>query len=467
MMWIINCFLCTALCLYIILQWSYSRLDKCLTVALFGYFCCPVFKMGSFEVNGSYLITLALFCISAQVFQRKLKLREVKFLSFQVAFIGIMIMAGCLNGVLSRAIIVPLIGYFNIAIGTFGCIYLFLRVKEPVRVLKRSIVKANACHIIFGIIQLTNASIAYKVTGQLYASEGRGGPLKTMEEIGAFMRVFGATYSPTILGGYVLLAFSFVLGCILTEKKQQKGTFALLLSIILLGFMAFSKTAILGILVIGFIFSIKVLLQNRKRCRRFIFRGGLVLLTGFGITAAIARYLGFWGQIQYYFGVILSNPFQAFVSRYGNGVLMQKPDSLVTSGMAGSVALFRKHPIIGVGMTAVLDEFVGDSQYMTLLHNGGILLCIMTMLFYLSVFWRQKKTKGQLQVMLLTALMLGGVAMDVLTTTNFIPFIAFCIGIEGVGRHESAYGHSDTRWRRGREGGCGLIGCSYEKRMAD
>lgn len=434
-MWIINIFICAALYLTILYTWSHRRFDKCMSWILFGYFCCPVFKCGSLEVSGSYFITLMLIIFCAEYLQSgKARLNREGYPLFQIVSIALMLMAGVINGVFGTEIIVPLIGILNLAVGTFGCMLLFRRTNNPLLVLRKAVVRANICHILFSALQLTNTSAGYKITKQLYVTVNRSKPIDNMmEEAGAFRRIFGATFSPTILGGYVLLAFSFVFALILLEKGKEKNNLILLLSIILLGFLAFSKTAIIGMPVVGFIFLMRSLICGGTQYRKLFFQFMVLLLVAFGGTVLVAVYFERLGVVQYYFGLFLK-PLQIFQNRYGSSTDMGNLN--VTSGTAGMLTAFMKHPVIGVGMVAILDEFAGDSQYLSLLHDGGIVLFVITLSFYISVYMRQRKVKGLPQMMILFAVMLVSWATNVLTVITYIPFISFCIGVRGVLKRE-------------------------------
>lgn len=430
-MWIINIFICAALYLTILYTWSRRRFDKCMSWILLGYFCCPVFKCGSLEVSGSYFITLMLIIFCAEYLQSgKARLNKDGYPLFQIVSIALMLMAGVINGVFGTEIIVPLIGLLNLAVGTFGCMLFFRRTNNPLLVLRKAVVRANVCHILLGVLQLTNTSAGYKITRQLYVTADRSIPLDGMMEMeGAFGRVFGATFNPTILGGYVLLAFSFVFAVILMEKRMGKNNLILLASTVLLGFTAFSKTAIIGIPLIGFVFLMRSLICDGMQYRRLFFQFATILLIGFGVILLLANHYGLMGRVRYYFG-LFTNPLQIFQNRYGSSINMGDPNA--TSGMAGMLAMFMKHPIIGVGMVAVLDEFAGDSQYLSLLHDGGIVLFVITLSFYISVFMRQRKAKGLSQMMILFALLFVALATNVFTVSNYIPFIAFGVGVRGM-----------------------------------
>lgn len=429
-MWIINFLICIALYSTIIYEWKCKCFDKCMALILFGYFCCPVFRLGSLEVNGSYFITLILifFCLSfSQRGKSGINVSRDGYLLYQIGAIVLMLTAGLLNGIYKVQIIISLIGILNIAIGTYGCIIFFRRINNPFLALRRAVVRANSLHMIFAVIQLINTSAGYWITKQLYVTASRSIPIDTiMYEVGSFSRVYGATYSPTILGGYVLFAFSFVLALMLMDKKGKNSL--LLLSTVLLGFMAYSKTAIIGMPVIGFIFMLRSFFNREMQNRKPFLQCIGLLLVGFAVIFLLAVYFGRLGQVQYYFG-LFRNPLQVFQNRYGSSVDMG--DLNATSGTAGTLAVFMKHPVIGVGMMAVFDEFLGDSQYLSLLHDGGIVLFVVTVGFYLSVYVRQRNAKGLPQMMLLAALMLTAFAINIFTVTMYIPFIALCIGVKG------------------------------------
>lgn len=429
-MWIINFLICSVLYLAILYLWRRRYFDQCLSLILFGYFCCPVFRYGAFEVNGSYFITFMLFVICAGYFgSGKIGRNRDAFLLFQVGSISLTLLAGVLNGVFNQAVIIPLAGLLNLALGTFGCILLFRRVDSPFLVLRKAIVRANICHMLFGALQLTNVNAGYTITKQLYATASKSAPLDTViNELGAFSRIYGATFSPTLLGGYILFAFSFIFALILMEKKMGINNLLLLASTVLLGFMAFSKTVIVGIPLIGFIFLMRSLIYGGKKYGKLFLQFISLLLAAFGVTVLVAACSGHMGVVKYYFGLLLK-PLQVFQSRYGSSINMGDPNA--TSGMAGALAIFLKHPVIGVGMVPILDEFLWDSQYLSLLHDGGSVLFVITLSFYISAYTKQKKAKGLPQMMILTALMFIALATNVLTITNYIPFIAFSVGVTG------------------------------------
>lgn len=437
-MWIINFLICIALYSTILYTWSCRRFDKCMALILFGYFCCPVFRFGSLEVNGSYFITLILIIFCSNFIQRgkvRIIISRDGYILYQFGSIALMLTAGILNGVFNAEIIISLIGILNIAIGTYGCIFFFQRINNPFLVLRRAIVRANILHMLFAVIQLTNTSAGYWITKQLYVTSSRSIPIDTiMYEVGSFSRIYGATYSPTVLGGYVLFAFSFVLALMLIERGENNSL--LLLSTVLLGFMAYSKTAIIGMPVIGLIFLMRPLFSGKMHNSKPFLQCIGLLLVGFGVLLLLAIYFGRLGQVRYYFG-LFSNPLQIFQNRYGSSVDMGDPNA--TSGTAGTLALFLKHPIIGVGMLAVLDEVLWDSQYLSLLHDGGIVLFVVTLSFYISVYVRQRKAKGLPQMMILVALMLTAFAVNVFTVTMYIPFIALCVGVRGKLKGENSF----------------------------
>ena len=146
-----------------------------------------------------------------------------KYLLLQIFTIHVMIFASILNGISASGLFIQMIGYLNLTIGVLGCAYLFGKSRKPADAIRKAIIYANVCHILFSGIQFKNAGFGYMLTSQLYASPGRNSPLETMNEIGYFVRAFGATYSPTILGGYALLSYSYMLMLIVYERGIKRS----------------------------------------------------------------------------------------------------------------------------------------------------------------------------------------------------------------------------------------------------
>lgn len=441
-MWMINVCCCICLYSYIIIHYLADKSRQCLRAVIFGYFCCPVFKMGTFAINGTYFISMILFVMCAMEYKRN-KIRVTQkvryFILFEVYTLVLMVFNGFMNGIVNRGILVSFAGQMNIAIGILGCTLLYQLAKDPMEVLIRAIMYANIFHFLMGIFQLLSAEMGYFVTYQLYAYEGRQGPLNVTRDIGAFQRIFGASYSPTILGAYILVSIAFLMAVVLTGKAVKMEKILLLLALsLVVGLMAFSKTVIIGIFIIFFIEIVWCAFHMSQCNKRYLFWCASIIAGGFLLVTAVAFSTRLWGQVQYYFGKILQNPLAALSTRYGNGVLESSSDILSNAAALSkyentsylTVALIKEHPFMGVGLLPVASEFIGDSQYITVLHHGGIVLFLLYMLFYGNVCWEHFREKRMIGFSVMIAIGLCGISANILETASVCPFLGFCLAYD-------------------------------------
>lgn len=439
-MWFINLCCCLILYGYIILCYLRKKRQHLLQAVIIGYFCCPVFKVGGVAINGTYFITfiLALICLITYA-EGKTKMAGLRLYYFLFIILNIyfMLNATLVNGVNDSRLIVSLLGQVNIFMGVMECALLYRTVEKPQEILKKAVITTNIIHVIFGCIQLLSVKWGYLITNQLFASPDRNGPLKVMWGTGNFYRMFGASYSPTILGGYILVAFTFLLACVLEKRKKRMGRDLCLLTVtLLIGLLAFSKTVILGVCII-FVLEAGWCVFHLNKCnKKALFQCMGVIIGAFLLVIVIAYPTRLWGQVQYYFGKILRSPTSALNTRYGNGVMSTSFKSLVASNKISdyvnttylTMALIKEHPLVGVGLIPIMGEFIGDSQYITILHYGGILLFLVFLFFYLEVFVTHYKSGKLSQFMVLVAIGLCGISMNSLEISVMVPFVAFCLG---------------------------------------
>lgn len=91
-----------------------------------------------------------------------------------------------------------------------------------------------------------------------------------MIEVQYFSRAFGASYSPLVLASIVLLSCGIIMGQV---NQPFSWKWILLFSMtLMLGFLAFSKTVMLGILILLVIFAVCLVVSSERRrlLRRFV-----------------------------------------------------------------------------------------------------------------------------------------------------------------------------------------------------
>ncbi len=102
-------------------------------------------------------------------------------------------------------------------------------------------------------------------------------------------------------------------------------------------------------------------------------------------------------------------------------------DKKLTGSTAGALEVFFKHPIIGVGPAPIQGEFIGDSQIVSVLHDGGIINALLYLVFYGGIFIYYCMKKKNIQCMIILCLFLGCIAIPVFVYSITIPFMSLCL----------------------------------------
>lgn len=371
------------------------------------YCCLPVAKWGSYSMNSAYFITavLGVFCIIA--FKRK----EIRTLLWQRIYLGFM----------SAGIFFMAVGWIAFGRPTFsglasfagalqymlGAFFLSVAIslcKKSEFSLRRAVYSAftaiTVLNGVFAIFQLAFYKPALSVTYRLFVSPMRTGPIMSAVSTGRFVRAFGCTYTPIFLGVISLCVCAFILGDVIVCPKRNVRRVLLFAASSVVGLMALSKTIILGI-IIQLVLFVLLLIFNSARQRKFSIKNLLkvslayVLITvaafsavyAFGVAAGNGEY------VNHYYSSLL-DPARALDSRY-SGIFADndadREESEDENEMHGitldAFEVFSEHPVFGVGPQAVKGEFLGDSQFIIVLHDGGILMFLCYVLYYAALFF--------------------------------------------------------------------------------
>lgn len=229
-------------------------------------------------------------------------------------------------------------------------------------------------------------------------------PLEVFLKIGRFARAGGSFGTPINLGIFSLISFTFF-NAKLIELQLRKEIIIGLICSILCGISSLTKTFIIGmpiIIIINTIIRILFPLRGRKKTnskKLIIFV--LILILAVTMTGAFIRALVKQSfNISYHFAYLLK-PLKALESRYdmNEGIL-----SL-------TIETARNNFLIGVGMTRPFGEFIGDSTYIMLVHNTG-LLGSMLFVFIIGILICKSFIKRNLTaLMMVFALLICGLAV--------------------------------------------------------
>lgn len=246
-------------------------------------------------------------------------------------------------------------------------------------------------NLVTSIIQLAIPS-STKLFYELYYKASLS-PLADALELGYFNRAYGTFGTPVLLGIFSIFCFAVYLG-FFTEKKKCKKIYLKLVSSIIIGLLALSKTAILGVPTIFICCCLLILIGVIKINNKKIIVLPLLLIPIFIVTVQLLRQHG--TTINYYIR-FLSKPFEALSTRYdaSSGIL------------ADAYSTISGNWLFGVGGTPLGNDFIGDSMYLEVMYSTGIIGIII----YFSALIRASITNLKLR-----------------NVTALLCFIAICLG---------------------------------------
>ena len=446
MAWIIND--CIILIFLLSLCYCYlkQRRDGLVLLSIVGYCCMPVLRIGETGFNSAYCITAILVCFAIiELVKTGWKLQKLQLLygAFMVGAIFVTTLGWLLNGEPKGADIVHFFGLAQYVLGVL-CLSIFIKKipddSQRWRIMVYGIGIITAINMVFTVIQFASFTLGRGIVSVLYAYPGKQGPLNDMMEVQYFSRAFGASYSPLVLASIVLLSCGLIMGQV---NQPFRWKWILLFGMtLMLGFLAFSKTVMLGILILLAVFTVCLVASSqRRRLLRRVAPYVIATVAVAVLAAVIAIAIGLKSQVTYYYGYYL-NPLKAFDSRYGNLTNTEDsesdatdvPDSEGTGNMADVSDIIAEHPIIGVGPAPVKGEFLGDSQIMTVLHDGGILAAVCYGVCYLWLFICFIRKNEYSRALVIVGLAIACVSIPVLTYGLSIPFVAYCLSAEAQER---------------------------------
>lgn len=282
-------------------------------------------------------------------------------------------------------------------------------------------------NLLFVVLQFFIPDLGMKIVTNWYSSESRITLRALSEDEAVFYRFYGLNYSPVALGRMALLSLSSALFGIIDyiSKKENVGNLNKLLFLMLVSFLSgilsFSKLFILGTLCLIIIFFVYSLINIFKK---FIFSRSkfyfdfklfkvifliILLLVCFYILFLTAGTLGARTGLpfSYYYKTLLLNPLISISSRYTYISTPQDTKQLLN--------VISKNLLIGVGFTQE-EEFIGDSDYLAALHNGGVILLLSIILIYIILLYITLKNRDFLFTGIFLITLLSGIALPTLYT---------------------------------------------------
>jgi hypothetical protein len=239
-----------------------------------------------------------------------------------------------------------------------------------------------------------------------------------MVRIGFFSRGFGTFGTPVQLGIISLMSWTYLVSNYFLKGKRK---IILTLLVFIVGLSSLSKTFIIGV---PLIFMLIILFSFWKK--GFLRKGVLIFLLLLLIGSCVYYILEGLGTYASHYFEYLLKPIEAFDSRYIN-----------PKGLGLTYEVISENLLTGVGFGSVKGEFMGDSLYVKIFHNGGIIALLILVVFLIYTTWFLLK-KGELtRFIIFVAILLGGFAQPTLFSSEIvIPFLFYIFLMNKQLKHE-------------------------------
>lgn len=260
------------------------------------------------------------------------------------------------------------------------------------------VIAANAA---IGFAQLLLPGSA-QWTYDLYGRAGQA-VLEGYSLADAIPRASGSFSSPVILGSVALLALAMAWARMLEGSPERRYRWVLVAAG-LAGIASLTKTFLLGapIVLLGGL-ALAPFVGGTRAFRfhpRTLLLGSGAVLAAIGLVVwAVGYFEGIGLNVGYYLGY-LTDPTEAFATRYGPA-----------GQLAATMGVIRDNPLIGVGVTKVQGEFLGDSSYILLLHTTGALGVVLALAALAFIVRWTVGVRRHLDLLVLGALLVAGLAL--------------------------------------------------------
>jgi hypothetical protein len=394
----------------------------------------PVTHFGDYTIDYEILAFVPIFSV---FIYKTLKGNNLYISSIHLLvylYIGLLILSTVVAANLYNVNIlwITLLGNVRFAVLLFMLTQIFIRSEDYFKRILIFVISINLVLVLVQIIFPGSVSIFY----ELYYKEGLL-PLQHFLEIGRFTRATGSFGSPVNLGALSLISFSYFYAEILKSNRKKTIIFGICASLVT-GAASLTKTFILGVpLVIlsGLIIRLAFLKERQLKINPkkiltaipillFVFLASYIV-----IQSAIKQ--GFF--VAYYFSYLF-NPLEAFVSRF----------DIDEGNLRTTIDVIKNNPVVGVGITRPMNEFTGDSSYLLILHDTGLLGTLLFFTLFLVLILTHIKTKNICGIMVIISLLITGVSSSTFIGIFGILVIVYSISLtKGILYFKKKYKYYD------------------------
>lgn len=262
------------------------------------------------------------------------------------------------------------------------------------------VMSVNLCLSFIQVIYPESINIFYN----LYYKESLT-PLSSMLELGRFSRATGSFGSPIHLGAFALIGCSYYLSKLLDGFIKPSMIYGLIAAI-LCGVFSTTKTFYLGfptVLFCAFFIKGFIAIRNVDRWKFSLSKGyGILFVAIFMLITVLVgvKIADEMGIPVYWYANYLSNPLESFSTRF----------DINAGNLRPTLKVVEENFLIGVGDTQPYGEFIGDSFYVVILHNSGLIGAFILFLLLLTLLYKAFRTRDLGRILLVFSLFLSGLS---------------------------------------------------------
>lgn len=408
--------------LLLVVYYGFKDIKLGLLFYVVGTFLSPVLRVSSFELSFDIWCFLVIFIIYL------IKRQNIVLKRHSFALVPYLIIYLLLTSISS------IVFNCDISIATIYAVVRFIIVINMIIELWDDQLVVFADRVL-SIVIFVNAGLAVvqmmnlvpvRTFYDLYYKESMT-PLLSQLRMGKFNRAFGATGSPVILGGIAAMSYAFFLSTYVDEKKKVKFNIFKILACIICGLLALSKTAILAIPIITvYIIIMCTFLKKSKMSNQLLKILLLAILGGVALVLIVSWMKDKGFTIAYYLD-FLTKPFEALATRYDS-------DSGI---LAESINIIKDHFIFGVGHATFEGAFIGDSLYIVLMYQTGIIGLVAYLFPYIVSFFDSIKKEDLTKGALIIVFLLIGIGNSLHLSYWVVPFVAIVFSIDTANKEKT------------------------------
>ncbi|HSA33023.1 MAG TPA: hypothetical protein P5077_04790 [bacterium] len=278
---------------------------------------------------------------------------------------------------------------------------------------------------LFAATQTFGLKAATDLTMSAYISPGRIVVERLVDELGFILRAVSVFEHPSYAASYFLIAFAtsvYLLFELRGTAGNDRRPLLPLLSLIMSfigGVMTLSGTFVAGLAIILFLLFLRLQWKNKLLTLAVSGALGLVIIGYLMVLGEQEDYESIANNITYQVHRVVS--MELFETRYAKN----------TGYLARTIYEIRENPVIGYGWSRKQGVFIGDSMYVVILYQSGLIGLTLFAWWALSTYriGRRSRIGSEVFLLWLFVLLIAGVGIPSFFTPRLNDWVWALCGI--------------------------------------